>query len=88
VLSYALTDICIKQLQEYCWEEMWGMVSKTGQPRVNFKQNEKRNGVSTLQECTAFINNSHETTILEIGFKFHKPVKTKKFSSYITFGKE
>jgi len=77
MLSYALTDICVKQLQEYCWEEMWGMVSKTGQPRVKFKQNEKRNGVYILQEYTAFIKNSYETTILETDFKFHKSVKTK-----------
>jgi hypothetical protein len=67
---------------------MWGIVSKTVQPRVNYKQNEKRNGVSALQECTAFIKHPYETTILKIVFKFHKSVKTKKFSSYITFGKE
>jgi len=67
---------------------MWGMVSKTGQPRVNFKPNEKRNGVYTLQECTAFIKHSYETTILKIYFKFHKSVKTKKFSSCVAFGKE
>jgi len=62
------------------------MVSKTGQPRVNFKHNEKRNGVYTLQEYTAFIKNSYETTILKTDFKFHKSVKTTKCSS--SFGKE
>jgi hypothetical protein len=67
---------------------MWGMVSNTGQPHVNFKQNGKRNGVSTLQECTVFIKHSYETATLKTDFKFHKCAKTKKFSSYITFGKE
>ena len=67
---------------------MWGMVSKTGQLRVDFKQNGKRNGVSTLQEWTVFIKHSYETTILKTHFKLHKCAKTKKFSSYITFGKE
>jgi hypothetical protein len=67
---------------------MWGMVSKNGQPRVNFTQNEKRNGVCTLQECTAFLKHSYETTILKIDVKFHKSVKTQKFSSYIALGNE
>jgi hypothetical protein len=59
------------------------MVSKNGQPRVNFRQNEKRNWVSKLQERTAFFKHSYETTILKKDVKFHKSVKTKKFSSYM-----
>jgi len=57
---------------------MWGQ--RLGN---HFKQNEKRNGGLYMTRM-----HTYETTILKIDLKFHKSVKTKKFSSYITFGKE